>query len=108
MACSCVGTLVLQKVLGKAFLGRRLALLGPVGTVCTCGTASSCWNVPGKSGPHGKLFFFLFKKEPVVASDDGSYNSFVTAETLKACALLVYTFWKQEVKLGQVVVNLLF
>ena len=49
-------------------------------------TASTYWNVPGKYGPHGELFFFLVKKEPV-ASTDGPSNPFVSAETLKACAL---------------------
>ena len=38
--------------------------------------------------PHGELFFFLVKKEPVVASDDVSSNPCVSAETLKACALI--------------------
>ena len=27
-------------------------------------TASTQWNVPGRYGPHGELFFFLLKKEP--------------------------------------------
>ena len=31
-------------------------------------TASTYWNVSGKCGPHGELFFFLIKKEQVVAS----------------------------------------
>ena len=32
-------------------------------------TASSHWNVPGKYGPHGELFFFLIQKESVVSSN---------------------------------------
>ena len=44
--------------------------------------------VPGKYGTHGELFFFLVKKEQVVASNDVSSNPFVSAETLKACALI--------------------
>ena len=48
-------------------------------------TASTCWNVSGKCGPYGELFFFLPKKEPVVASDDEASNPCVSAETLKAC-----------------------
>ena len=51
-------------------------------------TASTCWNVPGESGPHGELFFFLLKKEPRVVSDDVPSNPFVSAETVKACALV--------------------
>ena len=33
-------------------------------------TASSHWNVPGKYGPHGELFFFLRKKEHVVTTNE--------------------------------------
>ena len=29
-------------------------------------TASSQWNVQGRYGPYGELFFFLLKKEPMV------------------------------------------
>ena len=29
-------------------------------------TASTQWNVPGRYGPSGELFFFLLKKEPMV------------------------------------------
>ena len=51
-------------------------------------TASTCWNVPVKYVLHGELFFFLIRKEPVVASNDVSSKTFVSAETLKACALI--------------------
>ena len=27
---------------------------------------STQWNVPGRHGPYGELFFFLLKKEPIV------------------------------------------
>ena len=29
-------------------------------------TTSTQWNVPGRYGPYGELFFFLLKKEPMV------------------------------------------
>ena len=29
-------------------------------------TTSTQWNVPGRYGPHGELFFFLLEKEPMV------------------------------------------
>ena len=29
-------------------------------------TASTQWNVPGRYGPYGELFFFLLEKEPMV------------------------------------------
>ena len=31
-------------------------------------TASICWNVPGKYGPHGELFSLFIQKKQVVAS----------------------------------------
>ena len=36
--------------------------LDPMVSVCLR-TASMEWNVPGKCGPHGELFFFLIQKE---------------------------------------------
>ena len=46
-------------------------------------TASTHWNVPGKYGPHGELFFFLIKKEQVVTSNEVLPNPLVSTETLK-------------------------
>ena len=43
---------------------------------------------PGKYGPHGKLFFFLIKKEQVAVSNEVPFRPFVSSETLKACALI--------------------
>ena len=37
---------------------------------------------------HGELFFFLIKKEQVVASNEVLPNPCVSAETPKACALI--------------------
>ena len=51
-------------------------------------TASTHWNVPGKYEPYGELFFFLLKKEPVVLSDLIEFGPFVSAETVKASALI--------------------
>ena len=51
-------------------------------------TTSTHWNPPGKCGLHGELFFFLIQKEPVVASNEVLPNPLVSAETLKACALI--------------------
>ena len=50
-------------------------------------TASTHWNLSGKYGPHGELFFFLINKEQVVASSEVLPNPCVSAETLLACAL---------------------
>ena len=51
-------------------------------------TTFSVWNVLGKYGPHGELFFFLIKKEPFALTEAMECRPFVRAETLKACALI--------------------
>ena len=45
-------------------------------------TTASRWNVPGKDGPSGELFFFLMKTEPTTheASDDEDGRSFSNEE----------------------------
>ena len=76
------------KDVGKTVLGMPSGItLTPWDSV-RLRTTSTHWNVPGKCGPHGKLFFFLVKKEPVVASNEVLPNLFVSAETLKVCALV--------------------
>ena len=49
-------------------------------------TASTHWNVTRKYGPHGQLFFFLFKKEPMVLSELVGFGPCISAEKVKACA----------------------
>ena len=49
--------------------------LDPMDRVCLR-TASMEWNVPGKYGPHGELFFFLMQKEPALAQVDEPFSSF--------------------------------
>ena len=62
--------------------------LGPLDSV-RLRTASTHWNVPGKYGPHDALFFFfLLKREPTVPSELVEFGSCVSAETVKACALI--------------------
>ena len=51
-------------------------------------TASTHWNVPGKYGLHGELFFFLLNEEPVVLSELVNFGPCISAETVKACALI--------------------
>ena len=76
------------KDVGKTVLGRCVwPYLDPWDSVRLL-TASTHWNVTGKYGPHGELFFFLIQKESVVASNELLPNPFVSAETLKACALI--------------------
>ena len=87
MACSCVGTGILQKMGERPFWEGVWPYLDPFNGV-RLRTASTCWNVPVKYGPHGDLFFFLTQKEPVVASNEVLPNPFVSAETFEACALV--------------------
>ena len=83
LACSCVGTEILQKMWEGPFWEGVWPCLDPWDSV-HLRTASTYWNVPGKYGPHGELPFFHVKKEPVVASDEESSNPFVSSETPKA------------------------
>ena len=40
-------------------------------------TASTHWNVAGKCGPHGELFFFVLNKEPMVLSELIEFGPFL-------------------------------
>ena len=51
-------------------------------------TTSAQWNVPGRCGPYGELFFFLVKKEPVVLRELVRYGPSIPVEAVKACALV--------------------
>ena len=66
--------------------------LDPLDRVC----ASMEWNVPGKYGPHGEIFFFLIQKEPATVLVSGTLSPFInadiraplfSADVLKKCAL---------------------
>ena len=89
----------LQKVWEGPFWEGFWPCLEPWGSV-RLHAASTYWNVPGKDGPHGELFFFLTKKEPEVASDDEATNPFFSAETLKACALIDPHLWAADGGVG--------
>ena len=51
-------------------------------------TASTQWNVPQRYGPRGELFFFLVQKEPRVFSELVRFGPSISAERVKACALM--------------------
>ena len=51
----------LQSLWGKPIWEGVWPCLDPMDSVCLR-TASVEWNVPGKYGPHGELFFFLIKE----------------------------------------------
>ena len=63
-------------------------------------TASTRWNVPGKYGPHGELFFFIMKKRQVVASNEVLPNPCVSAKTVTACALIGLHLLAAEYEVG--------
>ena len=83
---------------GEADLGGRLGPTWTRGIVCVClRTASVEWNVSGKYGPHGELFFFLIQKEPATMPGVETFSPFInadirtplfSAEVLKTCALV--------------------
>ena len=50
-------------------------------------TASTHWNVPKKYGPHGELFLFLLKKEPLVLSELVEFGPSFSAETVKGALI---------------------
>ena len=82
--------------MGEADLGGHLALLR---------TASMEWNVPGKCGPHGELFFFLIQQEPAIAPNSETFSPFInpgirtplfSADVLQKCALLALHVMAEE------------
>ena len=89
MTCDRKGSGMVPELWSKPVWEKVWAYLDPLDSVRPR-TASTHWNVPGEYGPHGKLFFFLMKKEQVVASNEVLPNPHVSAETLKACALILF------------------
>ena len=87
----------LAKILQKMWRGSHREevwpFLDPWDVVGMCKTAS-VWNFLGKYGPRGELFFlskkkpFALTKRPFAFTKAVPFRPFVTAETLKACALL--------------------
>ena len=69
-------------------------------------TASMEWNVPGKCGPHGELFCFLFQKEPAIVPNSETFSPFVnpgirslslfSANVLKRCAFIALHVMAEE------------
>ena len=57
--------------------------LDPWDSVCLR-TASVEWNVPGKYGPHGELFFVLIQKEPATMLGSETLGPFFAAD-IRTC-----------------------
>ncbi len=70
-------------------------------------TASTHWNVPGKYGPHGELFFFLLTKEPTVFSELVEFGPVSHPKQWKHVLLLVRTWWLEKMPFGRPVTLLL-
>ena len=83
--------------------------LDPLDSVCLR-TASVEWNVPGKYGPHGELFFFLIKKEPATMPGSETFSPFFnadirtpffSADVFKKCALIALHVIAEEGEGGE-------
>ena len=84
--------------------------LNPMDSVCLR-TASMEWNVPGKHGPHGELFFFLIQKEPALAPVGETFSPLLQGrhsylllsllKVLKKCALVALHLIAEEGRGGE-------
>ena len=99
MACSIVCAKLLQKMGEGPHWEGVWPCLNPWDVV-RLRTSSSCWNVLGKYGPHSELFFFLFEQEPVSLTKAVPFKPVVSAETLKAFALIVLHLLEAEGEAG--------
>ena len=72
-------------------------------------TASMVWNVPGKYGPHGELFFFLIQEEPATMPGSATFSPFLnadirtsyfSADVLDNCALIALHLIAEERRNG--------
>ena len=79
MACSIVGAKILQKMWEGPYWEGVWPYLDPWDVV-GLRTTSSVWNVLGKYGPHGELFFFLIKNEPFALTKALAFKPIVPAE----------------------------
>ena len=74
---ACVG--FLQSLWEKQIWEGVWSYLDPMDGVCLR-TASVEWNVPGKYGPHGELFFFLSQKEPASMPGSETFSPFLDVD----------------------------
>ena len=73
---------------GRSRYGRAFGPTWIRGTACVCAQSPRIGTVQGSYGPRGELFLFLPKKEPMVLSELVEFGSCISAETVKACALI--------------------
>ena len=75
------------KDVGRALLGRRVALPGPMGC-CALAYNIHLLERLEEVRPFSELFFFFVKKESVALTPAVPFKPCVSAGTLKACALI--------------------
>ena len=74
---------------GKDRSGKVFGLIWTRETGCVYAHLPRIGTSQRSYGPHGELFFFLLKKEPVVLSELVDFGPCISAETMmKACALI--------------------
>ena len=86
MAFSNVGAKIVQKMREGTYWEGVWPFLEPW-DVEGLRTTSGVWNVLGKYGPYGELFFFL-RRSPLLLQSVEFFKPCVLAETLRACALI--------------------
>ena len=72
----------------QAFVEMCLAPFWFLGTGVRLRTTSSQWNVPGRYGPHGELFFFLLKKKNRWSSESCLFQM-----VLASLIFLIFQAW---------------
>ena len=87
MACGREGSGMVPKMWDTSLWERVWPYLDPWESV-RLRTASTHWNVPKNYGPHGEFFFFFLKNEPLVLSELVEFRPSISAETVKACAMI--------------------
>ena len=75
------------KCVGHTDVGRCLALFGSVGQRAFALSLHAVER-PREVSPHGELFFFLLEKDQVALGELIELGPCVSAETVKACALI--------------------
>ena len=79
---------VLAKHVVRVLFGKGSGLSWTHGMLWVCARQPASRMFQGKCGPHGELFFFLTKKEPLALTKAVEFRPLVPAETLRACALI--------------------
>ena len=93
MTCDRVGSGLIPDLWGKPLWEEVLRPFLDARDSVRLRTASTQWNVPGRYGPHGELFFYLLKKE---LSELVRFGPRIPVETVKACALIGLKMMAEE------------